>query len=101
MEGTADNFSWNCGWEGDKDVPAKVIELRKRQAKNIFCLLMLSNGIPMLTAGDEFLHTQGGNNNPYNQENETTWLNWNQLPEHSGIIRFFNVIIAFRKAHPT
>ena len=55
-----------------EDVSAEVIELLKRQAKNICCLLMLANGIPMLTAGDEFLHTQGGNNNPYNQDNETT-----------------------------
>jgi isoamylase len=101
LDGPADNFSWNCGWEGDEDVPAKVIELRKRQAKNIFCLLMLSNGIPMFTAGDEFLHTQGGNNNPYNQDNETTWLNWNRLRGHSGIFRFFKLMIAFRKAHPT
>ena len=100
-DGTRDNFSWNCGWEGDDGVAPKVITLRKRQAKNLCCLLMLSNGIPMFAAGDEFLHTQGGNNNPYNQDNETTWLNWNRLREHADIFRFFKRMIAFRKAHPT
>ena len=100
-DGPSDNFSWNCGWEGDDGVPPKVIVLRKRQAKNVCCLLMLSNGIPMFAAGDEFLHTQGGNNNPYNQDNETTWINWNRLREHADIFRFFKLMIAFRKAHPT
>jgi isoamylase len=100
-DGTADNYSWNCGFEGDSGVPEAVVALRKRQAKNFFSLLMLSNGIPMLSAGDEFLHTQGGNNNPYNQDNETTWLNWDRLKEHADIFRFFKLMIAFRKAHPT
>ena len=100
-DGTMENFSWNCGWEGDDAVPPRVIALRKRQAKNFCCLLMLANGIPMFTAGDEFLHTQGGNNNPYNQDNETTWLNWNRLREYADIFRFFKLMIAFRKAHPT
>ena len=100
-DGPADDYSWNCGLEGDEGVTSDVIALRKRQAKNFFCLLMLSNGIPMFAAGDEFLHTQGGNNNPYNQDNETTWLNWDRLREHSDIFRFFKLMIAFRKAHPT
>jgi glycogen operon protein len=100
-DGPTDNFSWNCGYEGNDGVPSKVITLRKRQAKNFCCLLMLSNGIPMFAAGDEFLHTQGGNNNPYNQDNETTWLNWNRLRENADIFRFFKLMIAFRKAHPT
>ncbi len=100
-DGTADNFSWNCGFEGDDGVPPAVIKLRKQQAKNLFCLLMLSNGIPMFAAGDEFLHTQGGNNNPYNQDNETTWLDWDKLEEHADIFRFFKLMISFRKAHPS
>jgi isoamylase len=86
----------NCGFEGDDGVPADVVRLRKRQAKNLFCLLMLSNGIPMFTAGDEFLQTQGGNNNPYNQDNEITWLNWNRLQQNTDIFRFFKLMIAFR-----
>ena len=77
-DGTAENFSWNCGWEGDAGVPADVMALRKRQAKNLVCLLLLANGIPMLFDGDEFLHTQRGNNNPYNQNNETTWRDWSR-----------------------
>ena len=56
--------------------PPKSCRLRKQQVKNFFCLLMLSNGTPMFRMGDEFLHTQRGNNNPYNQDNETTWLDW-------------------------
>jgi isoamylase len=100
-DGSDDNYSWNCGWEGDQGVPAHVLELRKRQAKNFCCLLLLANGTPMLRAGDEFLHTQGGNNNPYNQDNETSWLNWNQLRDHQDVFRFFRCMIAFRKAHPS
>ena len=53
-----------------------MLALRRRQVKNFCCLLMLANGTPMFVAGDEFMHTQGGNNNPYNQDNETTWLDW-------------------------
>jgi len=100
-DGPQNNFSWNCGWEGDKGAPANVIALRKQQAKNFFCLLMLANGMPMFAAGDEFLHTQGGNSNPYNQDNATTWLDWSRLQEHADIFRFVKLMIAFRKAHPT
>ena len=75
-DGMAENYSWNCGWEGTDGAPPEVISMRKRQAKNLCCLLLLANGIPMICAGDEFLHTQAGNNNPYNQDNETSWLDW-------------------------
>ncbi len=100
-DGTAENFSWNCGWEGDAGVPADVMALRKRQAKNLVCLLLLANGIPMLFDGDEFLHTQRGNNNPYNQNNETTWRDWSRKELHADHFRFVKRMIAFRKAHPT
>lgn len=100
-DGAQNNFSWNCGWEGDNGAPANVIALRKQQAKNFFCLLMLANGMPMFAAGDEFLHTQGGNSNPYNQDNPTTWLDWSRLNKHADIFRFVKLLIAFRKAHPT
>lgn len=99
-DGTDHNVSWNCGWEGDEGVPADVLELRRKQVKNFFCLLMLSNGTPMFCAGDEFLNTQGGNNNPYNQDNETTWLDWSLLDKHRDIFEFFKRMIAFRKGHP-
>ncbi|MGH8094102.1 MAG: glycogen debranching protein [Chthoniobacterales bacterium] len=100
-DGANDNYSWNCGWEGDVNLPAAVLQLRKQQIKNFCCLLLLSNGTPMLHAGDEFMQTQGGNNNPYNQDNETSWLDWNRLNENQDIFRFFKLMIAFRKAHPS
>ena len=100
QDGSDDNRSWNCGWEGDEGVPAEVLALRRQQVKSSFCLLMLSNGTPMFCAGDEFLNTQGGNNNPYNQDNETTWLDWSKLEKNRDIFQFFQRMIAFRKSHP-
>ncbi len=100
-DGLNENFSWNCGWEGDGDVPPGVMALRCRQAKNFCCLLFLSAGVPMFRAGDEFLQTQSGNNNPYNQDNETSWLDWSRLRSNHGMFSFFKKMIAFRKAHPT
>jgi isoamylase len=100
-DGPRDNFSWNCGWEGDEGVPNDVIALRERQAKNLFCLLLLANGIPMFAAGDEFLRTQRGNNNPYNQDNETTWLDWSRMDLYADVFRFFQLMITFRKTHPS
>jgi glycogen operon protein len=99
-DGSSDNRSWNCGWEGDEGAPAEVMALRKQQVKNFFALLMLANGTPMFCAGDEFLNTQGGNNNPYNQDNETTWLDWSLLEKNQDVFRFFQYMIAFRKARP-
>jgi len=100
-DGSDNNYSWNCGWEGDEDVPLEIMALRRRQVKNFFTLLMLSNGTPMFCAGDEFLNTQHGNNNPYNQDNDITWLNWDLLEENRDIFRFFQKMIAFRTSHPT
>lgn len=101
QDGRDANYSWNCGWEGDEAVPETVMTLRKQQVKNFCCLLLLSNGTPMFCAGDEFMNTQGGNNNPYNQDNGTTWLNWERLEHNRDIFRFFKQMIAFRKAHPS
>jgi isoamylase len=100
-DGTNNNLSWNCGWEGDNGVPLQVLELRKQQIKNMCCILMLSNGTPMFGAGDEFMRTQKGNNNPYNQDNETSWVNWSLLEKNHALFRFFQRMIAFRKAHPS
>lgn len=100
-DGCDHNLSWNCGWEGDANVPAEVLALRRQQAKNFCALLFLSNGLPMIVAGDEFLNTQRGNNNPYNQDNEITWLDWSRLESNAGVFRFFKLMIAFRKAHPS
>jgi len=101
QDGMDDNYSWNCGHEGDEAVPSAVLALRRKQVKNFCCLLLLSNGIPMLRAGDEFLNTQFGNNNAYNQDNEIGWLDWSQLRTNQDIFRFFKNMIAFRKTHPS
>ncbi len=101
QDGMNENYSWNCGHEGDAAASAEVLALRRKQVKNFFCLLMLSNGTPMFRAGDEFLNTQLGNNNPYNQDNTTGWLDWSQLQTNRDIFRFFKSMIAFRKSHPT
>jgi isoamylase len=100
QDGMDDNYSWNCGHEGVESVPSAVLALRKKQVKNFCCLLLLSNGTPMFRAGDEFLNTQFGNNNPYNQDNEIGWLDWSQLRANWDIFRFFKSMIAFRKTHP-
>lgn len=101
IDGMDDNRSWNCGWEGDEGAAAGVLALRRRQVRNFFCLLMLSNGTPMFCAGDEFLTTHKGNNNPYNQDNEINYLDWDLLEANRDIFRFFRLMIAFRKAHPS
>jgi glycogen operon protein len=98
-DGPVEEFGWNCGWEGDDGTPAEVRALRRRQVKNFACLLFLANGTAMLRAGDEFFQTQGGNNNPYNQDNSTTWLDWDALRQYGDVFRFFRGLIAFRKRH--
>jgi glycogen operon protein len=100
-DGPVENYSWNCGSEGDEGLPVAALRLRRRQVKNFCTLLLLSNGTPMLRAGDEFLNSQGGNSNPYNQDNPTSWIDWSGLERHPDVWRFFARMIAFRKAHPT
>ena len=100
-DGADDNRSWNCGWEGDVKLPPEILALRSRQIKNFVCLLMLSNGTPMFCAGDEFMNTHRGNNNPYNQDNEISHLDWDLLKTNRDVFRFFQRIIAFRKTHPS
>ena len=99
-DGAVDNWSSNHAWEGDDRVPAEVVALRQRQAKNLVALLMLSNGTPMLRAGDEFLQTQGGHNNPFDQDNETSWLDWGRRDKFVGYARFVREMIALRRRHP-
>ncbi len=93
--------SWDCGFEGANNPPPDVVRLRRQQVKNFCCLLMLSNGAPMFCAGDEFMNTQGGNANPYDQDNDTTWLDWSLADQNAEVLRFFTMMIAFRKAHPS
>lgn len=78
----------------------KLVDLRKKQLRNALLLLFLSQGTPLLMAGDEFGNSQGGNNNAYCQDNETSWLNWNQLKSNADLHDFVRSLIAFRKAHP-
>jgi glycogen operon protein len=99
--GSTFNLSDNCGFEGAVGAPQDVVALRKKRVKGFFAILMVSNGTPMFVMGDEFLRTQFGNNNPYNQDNEMSWLDWSLLDENADIHRFFKLMIAFRKAHPT
>src|SRR3984885_7347056 len=101
QDGTDDNHSWNCGNEGDESASPDVLALRRKQIKNFCCLLFLSNGTPMFRAGDEFMNTQFGNNNPYNQDNETGWLDYRQFRANGDIFRFFQGMIRFRKNHHT
>jgi len=89
--------SWNSGWEGDENVPEYVVEFRHRRIKNFIALLMVSNGTPMIRMGDEFGQTQYGNNNPYNQDNETSWLDWTRLTVNRDLHQFTKKMIAFRK----
>jgi len=99
-DGHHHNRSWNCGWEGDVDVPDEVMVLRRRQLRNAVCLLMLSHGVPMFAAGDEFARTQGGNNNAYNQDNATSWLDWDRAAAWADHERFVRDVIAVRAEHP-
>ena len=79
---------------------AGIENLRKRQIKNFLLTLLISRGVPMLLGGDEFRRTQGGNNNAYCQDNETSWYDWSCLEEHREIFHFTRSMIAFRWAHP-
>src|SRR5574341_1832863 len=86
-DGCDNNLSWNCGVEGPTDDPA-VERLRNRQIKNFLTITLLSIGVPMIVMGDEARRTQGGNNNAYCQDNETSWLDWTLLKKHGDVHRF-------------
>jgi glycogen operon protein len=94
-DGANDNRSWNCGVEGPTDDPA-VEKLRNRQVKNFLTVTMLSVGMPMMLMGDEVRRTQGGNNNAYCQDNETSWFDWTLLAKHGDIHRFVILLNARR-----
>lgn len=98
-DGDNTNNSWNCGMEGPtKD--AAINALRARQRRNFLATLFLSQGVPMLTAGDEFGRTQGGNNNAYCQDNEVSWLAWERDAEAKHLHRFTSRLIQLRRKHP-
>jgi len=95
-DGSNDNGSWNCGIEGLTDDPS-VRKLRQQQGKNLLCALLLSLGTPMIQGGDEFLRTQGGNNNAYCQDNEIGWFDWRLVKENAGFLRFVRRLIELTK----
>ncbi len=97
-DGSDDNLSWNCGVEGPTDDP-EIEALRCRLAKNFICLLLFSSGTPMITAGDEFMRTQQGNNNAYCQDNEISWIDWGLVEKNADMLAFCRKAIAFRKSH--
>ncbi len=99
QDGSNANFSDHYGVEGETTDPA-IASIRKRQIKNFLLTLLISRGVPMLLGGDEFRRTQIGNNNPYCQDNATSWYDWNCLEQHREIFRFTCGMIAFRCAHP-
>jgi isoamylase len=91
------NRSWNCGVEGPTD-DAAINELRSRQQRNFLATLLLAQGVPLIVGGDEVGRTQGGNNNAYCQDNEISWLDWDNLDE--GLLTFTRGLIALRRSHP-
>ena len=97
-DGSDYNYSWNCGAEGPTR-KKKIVELRKQLLKNAYLLLFLSQGVPLLMAGDEFGNSQDGNNNAYCQDNAVSWLNWKLLEPHKDQAEFVKRLIAFRKSH--
>jgi glycogen operon protein len=97
-DGENHNRSWNCGVEGPTDDP-QVRELRVRQIRNLLTTLLLSQGVPMLLAGDECARTQHGNNNAYCQDNELTWHDWELNTEDQDLLTFTRELIKLRRNH--
>ncbi|MBQ9991474.1 MAG: hypothetical protein IJP31_11140 [Lachnospiraceae bacterium] len=98
-DGNNYNVSWNCGTEGASKRKA-IVALREKQMKNALTLLLFSKGTPVLLAGDEFGNTQGGNNNPYCQDNVVSWLNWKDLEKNNDFFHFVKEVISLRKQFP-
>jgi glycogen operon protein len=96
-DGESHNRSWNCGAEGPSDDPA-ILALRAQQTRNFLATLFLSQGVPMLLAGDELGRTQHGNNNAYCQDNELSWIDWQQVD--TGLLAYTQRLIQLRKDHP-
>jgi glycogen operon protein len=109
-DGANDNLGWDCGWEGPSAVrdikgdpgssSEEVDSIRRRQIRNFAAILLLSRGVPMILAGDEMCRTQLGNNNAYCQDNEISWVNWDLCRTNAALLRFFRLLIKFRKNHP-
>lgn len=98
-DGCNHNISWNSGMEGPTADPA-VGGLRSKRIRTFAAILMLSQGVPMFVAGDEFGRSQAGNNNAYCQDNEISWIDWTLAERNKDLLRFFRLLISLRKAHP-
>jgi glycogen operon protein len=98
-DGESNNLSWNCGAEGPTDDP-EIRALRARQVRNFLATLLLSQGVPMISHGDELGRTQRGNNNAYAQDNELTWIDWNLTPEQKALVEFTANLVRFRLSQP-
>ncbi len=97
-DGTDDNYSWNCGVEGPTDDPC-VNKLRQKQKRNLLTTLLLSQGVPLITSGDEIGKTQEGNNNAFCQDNEISWLQWDKADKE--LLHFVQQLIAVKRNHPS
>ncbi|MBU0730937.1 MAG: glycogen debranching protein GlgX [Proteobacteria bacterium] len=97
-DGTDHNISWNSGAEGPTK-SKRILQLRERRMRTLAVILLLSQGVPMFVAGEEFGRTQNGNNNTYCQDNPMGWVDWNLLNENAGLFRFFRLLIKIRKTH--
>jgi isoamylase len=98
-DGDNANYSWNCGVEGST-IDSDIMTLRDRQMKNLFAILMLSQGTPMIYSGDEIKFSKMGNNNTYCHDNDFNWLNWELLEKNRDFFEFCKFMISFRKNHP-
>jgi isoamylase len=98
-DGESHNRSWNCGVEGPTDDP-DIVALRCRQMRNFWATLMISQGTPMITHGDEIGRTQNGNNNVYCQDSELSWMDWSLVDKNADLLTFARKVTALRKNHP-
>jgi glycogen operon protein len=99
-DGTDNNLSWHCGTEGPTR-DRTILALRQQQKRNMMATLLLSQGVPMLLAGDEFGRSQSGNNNPYCQDNETSWVNWDDWStDDKAFLEFVRALLRIRAGHP-
>jgi len=98
-DGSSDDSSSNCGVEGDSDDEA-IESLRARQVRNFFATLLFSQGVPLITSGDEIGKTQRGNNNAYCQDNPISWIDWELDPERAELFEFVRKLVMLRRAHP-
>lgn len=99
QDGSSYNYSWNCGVEGPSR-KQQIRQIRERQMRNAFLMVLLSQGVPMIYGGDEICNSQNGNNNAYCQDNQVGWVDWKGLKKNEKMFRFVKNAIAFRKEHP-